>query len=200
MLTYDLDDQNSPKYLQLYDAIKSDIMGGVLSSDEKLPSRRSFAANLGISTVTVDNAYDQLLEEGYIYSLPKKGYFVAALNTGLSNMQKAKKNEFFYLGSSNYSHKYYYNFSKNSPDPSNFPFSVWARLSRNVISNRSRELLQVSPGNGVLYLRKAISKHLSSFRGMNDLKKPCFFRGFNGLRATERFSSGSAFTPLLSTK
>lgn len=166
MLTYDLDDKDTPIYLQLYDAIKSDITDGTLSSGDKLPSRRTFAANLGISTVTVDNAYDQLLEEGYIYSLPKKGYFVASLSAPA--LQKSKRKEIFvYTAASRKSSRYYYNFSKNSPDPSNFPFSVWARLSRNVISNRSRELLQVSPGNGVMYLRKAIARHLSSFRGMN---------------------------------
>ena len=41
---------------------------------EKLPSKRNFAKNLGISTITVENAYAQLIAEGYIYSIPKKGY------------------------------------------------------------------------------------------------------------------------------
>ena len=44
---------------------------------EKLPSKRNFAKNLGISTITVENAYAQLIAEGYIYSIPKKGYFVS---------------------------------------------------------------------------------------------------------------------------
>ena len=48
---------------------------------EKLPSKRNFAKNLGISTITVENAYAQLIAEGYIYSIPKKGYFVSDIHT-----------------------------------------------------------------------------------------------------------------------
>jgi GntR family transcriptional regulator/MocR family aminotransferase len=174
MLTYDLNDKKTPKYLQLYDAIKSDIAAGVISSDTKLPSRRSFAANLGVSTVTVDNAYDQLLEEGYIYSLPKKGYFVAPISMLPSKVQPPSKSRAFTLVRDSSDSKTtagavtdVFNFSKNSPDPGNFPFSVWAKLSRSIISEKSHELLKVSPSRGVSFLREQIAAHLSSYRGMN---------------------------------
>ncbi|MGN0165295.1 MAG: PLP-dependent aminotransferase family protein [Lachnospiraceae bacterium] len=80
MLTYTFDlNSQTPLYLQLYNLIKKDVLTQVLKPDEHLPSKRSFAKNLGISTITIENAYAQLMAEGYIYSLPKKGYFVADL-------------------------------------------------------------------------------------------------------------------------
>lgn len=53
------------------------FIDGKLISGEKLPSKRSFAKNLGVSTITIENAYAQLLSEGYIYSIPKKGFYVS---------------------------------------------------------------------------------------------------------------------------
>lgn len=80
MLTYSFDkNAAAPLYVQLYQYIRNDIISGVLRAGEHLPSKRSFAANLGISTITIENAYSQLMSEGYIYSIPKKGYFVSKL-------------------------------------------------------------------------------------------------------------------------
>ena len=42
-----------------------------------MPSKRTLAKNLGVSTITVENAYDQLIGEGYMFARPKRGYFIA---------------------------------------------------------------------------------------------------------------------------
>ena len=77
MLTYVFDESGVPLYEQAYRCIKNDIISGNLRSGEKLPSKRTFADNNGISTITIQNAYDQLISEGYVYTIPKKGYYVA---------------------------------------------------------------------------------------------------------------------------
>lgn len=77
MLTYDLTKTDGPLYKCLYECIKNDISQGKLSSGEKMPSKRTLAKNLGVSTITVENAYDQLIGEGYMFARPKKGYFIA---------------------------------------------------------------------------------------------------------------------------
>ncbi|HCE73746.1 MAG TPA: GntR family transcriptional regulator, partial [Lachnospiraceae bacterium] len=59
--------------------MKQDIENGRLSSGEKVPSKRTLARNLGISTITVETAYSQLIGEGYLYTLPKRGYYVSDL-------------------------------------------------------------------------------------------------------------------------
>ena len=69
MLTYSFNNRNKKSlYEYLYTCIKDDIISGKLTPDTKLPSKRDFAKNHGISVVTVENAYGQLLAEGYIYS------------------------------------------------------------------------------------------------------------------------------------
>ena len=81
MLTYSFADLGSDSlYGHLYKCIRNDILQGVLAPGTQLPSERAFAKNLGVSTITVENAYQQLLAEGYLYSLPRKGYFVAAIS------------------------------------------------------------------------------------------------------------------------
>ena len=80
MLTYNFANIGSDSlYEYLYKCIKNDILLGNIRPGEKLPSKRTFAKNLGISVITVENAYAQLVAEGYLYSMPKRGFFAADL-------------------------------------------------------------------------------------------------------------------------
>ena len=65
MLTYNFEENKGPLYKYLYECIKNDIKSGNLKQNEKMPSKRTLAKNLGISIVTVENAYEQLIGEGY---------------------------------------------------------------------------------------------------------------------------------------
>ena len=67
---------NEPKYLQLVENIKYNIMARKMHAHEKLPSVRSLARGLCINPNTVQRAYSQLLNEKLIYSLPGKGAYV----------------------------------------------------------------------------------------------------------------------------
>lgn len=67
---------NIPIYEQLENQIRHLILEGQLSSEEKLPSIRSLARNLGISVITVKRAYDDLESEGYLYTIGGKGSYV----------------------------------------------------------------------------------------------------------------------------
>ena len=163
MLTYDFSKGEGPLYQKLYNFIKDDITKGVLLPGEKLPSRRSLSDNLGISTVTVDNAYDQLVEEGYIEALPKKGYFVAETLT--ISFSQEKRTEYRAKPKKN-KDEYDFDFSLSRPAAESFPFSVWAKLTRENVAGRSDKLLEVSESNGIYELREAIAGHLASFRGL----------------------------------
>ena len=80
MQTYTLDRSGaSPLYEQLYRALKADILSGALPGGSRLPSGRALAEHLGLSRVTVETAYAQLLAEGYLTSRPRAGYFVEQL-------------------------------------------------------------------------------------------------------------------------
>ena len=67
MLTYTLEKQKKESlYEQLYRFIREDILSGRLHSGERLPSKRTLAQHLEVSTITVKNAYEQLQAEGYM--------------------------------------------------------------------------------------------------------------------------------------
>ena len=82
-----------PIYDQIYSQIKNQIINGTLTENELLPSIRNLAMDLRISVVTTKRAYDELEREGFIYTLPAKGCFVAAQNTELLKEHNLKKIE-----------------------------------------------------------------------------------------------------------
>ena len=164
MLTYTLnDDCSTSLYEQLYELIKSDILSGNLKKDAKLPSIRSFSKNLGISTITVKNTYTQLVSEGYLYSLEKKGYFVSDISINIKQSLNSSKTS---LTKQKSSSKYFADFVSNQINQDNFPFSIWAKLMREIITDKNEDLLKVIPAQGIIELREAISKYLYEFRGM----------------------------------
>lgn len=82
-----------PIYDQIYSQIKSQIINGDLKEDEALPSIRSLAKDLRISVITTKRAYDELEKEGFIYTVPAKGCFVARKNVELLREENLKKIE-----------------------------------------------------------------------------------------------------------
>ena len=166
MLTYDFENVDCSLYEYIYKCIKSDIICGNLKAGEKLPSKRAFATNNGISIITVQNAYEQLIGEGYIYAKPKKGYYVSEIDGILLNGIDEKKKVSFDIDIPEKSNAKFYDISDNGIDPENFPFSVWAKVSRDVLNEYEKELMTTAPTGGVRELREAIAQHLQSFRGM----------------------------------
>lgn len=83
----------TPIYDQIYSKIKNEILNGNLREDDALPSIRNLAKDLRISVITTKRAYDELEKEGFIYTLPAKGCFVAPQNLELIREENLKKIE-----------------------------------------------------------------------------------------------------------
>lgn len=83
----------APIYDQIYSQIKDAILSGQVSEGEALPSIRALAKDLRISVITTKRAYDELENEGFIYTLPGKGCFVAERSTELLREENLKKIE-----------------------------------------------------------------------------------------------------------
>lgn len=164
MLTYSFEGKQSESmYEYLYRCIREDILRGVLKAHGKLPSKRSFAKNLGVSNTTVENAYAQLVTEGYLYTLPKRGFFVSALEPRLETPPPGKADIVF----EEQEPTYFADFVSDSVATEPFPFSVWLRLMRHVMSTEPEEVLLTNrPAAGLLPLRQAIAEHLHQFRRM----------------------------------
>lgn len=172
MLSYNLSESQGPLYKTLYQFIRQDIQQGKLKANEKIPSKRMLAKNLGVSIISIENAYEQLICEGYIYAIPKKGYYVSELENINQLKAAAKKVSSNSLKVHSDLEKIsitnnFFDFSSNQIENANFPFSVWTKLLRETIAKKEKELLQVSPCCGVRELQEAIAAHLESFRGMN---------------------------------
>ena len=159
MRTYTLKKQPGlPLYEALYRAIREDILTGTLLPGEKLPSKRALASNLEVGKTTVEAAYAQLLEEGYISSRERSGFFVEAVEP----QKKARPVQ---------------PVTESVPLPrrgadltgngtGQFPFSVWIRLQREVILDYGERLLLPVDSRGAPETRTAIAKNLGDFRGM----------------------------------
>lgn len=83
----------TPIYDQICSQIKGQIISGALKQDELLPSIRGLAKDLRISFITTKRAYEELEKEGFIYTLPAKGCYVAPKNVELLREENLKKIE-----------------------------------------------------------------------------------------------------------
>lgn len=84
---------SEPIYEQITRQIKAAIMAGDVNEGDPLPSIRALANDLRISVITTKRAYDELEQEGFLYAVPAKGFFVAAKNTELLREENLKKIE-----------------------------------------------------------------------------------------------------------
>lgn len=76
MLTYSFAERGELSlYEYLYRCIRHDIERGAIAADEKLPSKRALARHLGVSVITVEGAYAQLVAEGYLVARERRGYY-----------------------------------------------------------------------------------------------------------------------------
>ena len=83
MLTYDLSQRGDESlYEYLYLCIRADIENGFISAGRRLPSKRALAKHLGVSLITVEGAYSQLVAEGYVRAEARRGYYACELEIG----------------------------------------------------------------------------------------------------------------------
>lgn len=152
-MKYKIDENSHPLYLQIYKAIREDIICGVYPYGSKLPSKRLLCGELGVSTVTVEHAYALLCEEGYVESRQRSGFFVMFRKSdGFASSAEThiKPSIPTYTG-----HTY-----------PTFPFSVLSRTMRKVLTDYADVLLEKSPNFGCAELRESIKGYLIRNRGM----------------------------------
>ncbi|NCC12763.1 MAG: PLP-dependent aminotransferase family protein [Spirochaetia bacterium] len=157
-------ERNDPRTLteQLYDFLKAEILDGSLASKEKLPSKRMLAQSLKCSITTIQAAYNQLVDEGYLIAKEKSGYYVAELS-GIVHLGGAQGE---LPPGEKPSEQYRYDFSYHGVDFDHFPFQLWRRVMREVVDERDRDLLRMGDAKGDLGLRTSIAHYLHQSRGV----------------------------------
>ncbi|MBY0758623.1 PLP-dependent aminotransferase family protein [Sellimonas caecigallum] len=153
----------APLYEQIYNYIKNDIQRGQIPAREKLPSTRSLAKYLEVSRSTVELAYEQLLSEGYIESVPYKGFFVMEVED-LYQIQAIREPR---REGGEKKETCMYDFSPNGVDLKKFPYHVWRKLSKDVLCEDRAELFRLGDPQGEYGLRNVIAAYLHQARGVN---------------------------------
>ena len=156
-------DHSSPLYRQLYRALVEEIQSGRLAPGARLPSKRQLCAHLGVSMSTVETAYGILAAEGYIQARPRSGYRVCDLLT-LTPVQ-AEKAASPSVPSPPPEPAWDYVFSTGAVDTSVFPFSSWAKITKEAVY-QNPDLLQRGHPQGDLPLRQALRELLHQYRGV----------------------------------
>lgn len=161
MLTYAMEERGDRSlYEYLYQCIRRDILSGALPAGTQLPSKRALAEHLNVSVITVEGAYQQLEAEGYVYTLPRRGFFVSAVErtaaAPAAPPPAAEPEE----------PRWRLDLKRNRVDVSRFPVATWAKLTRRVLSEDGAALLRPVPHQGLPALRRAIADDLRDFRGM----------------------------------
>ena len=142
------------KYYALYLRLREDIVSGVIAPGARLPSKRALAARYGVSVITAETALSQLADEGYIRTRERSGCFARELAAPRPG-QSAPRPPLQLLP------------EEDPPqDLPEFPYSVWFRLLRHVISEYGQRLVARSPSAGCARLRNAIAGYLLRYRGM----------------------------------
>lgn len=138
--------------MQLYEQIRADIVSGSLRCGDKLPSKRTLAAEVGISVMTVEHAYGILYEEGYIDSRERSGYFVIY-----------RSGECFVPTTSRKLNRAVKDYQSAMSD---VPFGVIASGMRRTLSEYGERILIKSPDEGCDELRCALAAYLARARGI----------------------------------
>ncbi|MBQ8618332.1 MAG: PLP-dependent aminotransferase family protein [Clostridia bacterium] len=149
---------------QLYSALREEIMSGRIASGEKMPSKRQLAEHLHVSTATVEAAYGRLASEGYCESRPRSGMYAAQ---ELPRTNAAQHPE---------SVPVRWDFSTGAADAEHFPYSTWARLMREVLSEQNTQFLLSGDPQGSLELRREIAGMLLRLRGI-EVSSECIVMG-----------------------
>jgi GntR family transcriptional regulator/MocR family aminotransferase len=178
----------APLYRQIYEAIRHAILSGNLHPTTPLPATRLLSKQLGVSRMTVINAYDQLFAEGYLEAKTGAGTFVAAHlpeeflqpsgfeRRAHQDKPSTRKIKFTDYGRNLAQHSKailrhhgattLVPFQQGIPSVKEFPFGIWTKIAQKWQKKPPASILSYGHPVGFQPLREAIAAHLASTRGV----------------------------------
>ncbi len=145
-----------PLYIEIYNEIRNNIINQILPKNTKIDSVRQYAIKRGISTTTVEKAYNQLVIEGYITSRPRSGFIVEDINESSTISKNTIVDEIEYS-----------TFRNNHLSEDLFDIKVYKSTINKVINYQSSELFKPCDPRGELGLRTEIQKYVLNERNIN---------------------------------
>lgn len=157
-----------PLYLTLYEKLKKQIIEGQYHSNDKFPSKRQLSEHLSMSHTTIEHAYQLLLDEGFIYSKPRSGYYVSDIESlpvinrdTYQNIINIETNQ-----DVNDNHQFKYAFNLAEIDSESFPFHMFRKYAKEVFEEDFIQLLKRGEIQGEFSLRQQIAHYLFNSRGV----------------------------------
>lgn len=169
------------KYVYVYEKIKNEIVGHKFAFGAKLPSKRALAENLSVSVITVEQALDLLICEGYVKAKQRSGYFVcyrddlygktraggednAQARAYLSQVTQSAQAEDLQNATQNKTQARAF-YEHDAQNKFYFPLTAYATAVRKILG--CKNLTEKSPNAGIFELRQAIADYLFRNRGIN---------------------------------
>ena len=169
-----------PLYRQLDGQLREAVLSGRLAPGTRLPATRQLALELGVSRLTVQNSYEQLVAEGFLTAVTGAGTFVAEIppedlppprpaairlgagqGLGLSRRGRAIAKTWAATRIAEIRP-----FRPAVPAPELFPMAVWSKLWSKALRRLGADLFSYGPPGGYAPLRRAIAEHLANARGV----------------------------------
>lgn len=163
------------RYEIVYEKYKSEILSGYLKFNDVLPSIRSSVKRFGFSQTTIEHAYEKLMLDGYIESIPQKGY-VVSVNSKRLMMHKVSPRF------KNIQNNIKFDFRLNSIDEDSLDITTWKRYMKEVFNDKD-SISTYGDAQGEMYLRQVLSMYAYHQRGV--------------LSRAEQIIIGSSFQSLL---
>ena len=160
----------------LYSAIRTAVLDGVLAPGERLPSSRQAAADYGVSRGLVEEVFAQLTDEGFLDRAVGRGTFVADCTTlliappkrGASHHPPAPSRRGIAVAANAACREppTPRAFNAGIADTRDFPWKIWQRLQARAARELGPAALNFADPRGLPALRASIARHLAQFRGV----------------------------------
>ncbi|MCL1799647.1 MAG: PLP-dependent aminotransferase family protein [Eggerthellaceae bacterium] len=170
---------DTPLYLQIYEQCKKEIVEGVYPAGEKLPPIRKLADELGVARNTVESAYRQLGQEGFVASRSGSGFmverlnlddivFAASVNDSFGRYGDHERASLFAFSESAQAESAPYDFSYGNLADNAFPVETWRKLTTDTLySTEIADASRYNDSMGDFLLRLNITNHLRKTRGVH---------------------------------
>ncbi|OPJ56525.1 MocR-like pyridoxine biosynthesis transcription factor PdxR [Alkalithermobacter paradoxus] len=148
-LKLSINENGTPKYIQIYGHIKNLIETRELEKNQKLPPIRKLSQSLNVNSSTVIKAYDLLENEGYVYKILGSGCYVKGIKKYEQELNPSLKKESI-------------TFDSGTPSLDIFPIDNFKKAINMSLENEGSKLFEYVDGLGYLKLRKCICDYLKS--------------------------------------
>ncbi|MCH3949930.1 MAG: PLP-dependent aminotransferase family protein [Acidaminococcus sp.] len=152
--------EKGPLYRQLAGYFRNEITDGHFAAGDLLPSIRTLMRDLKMSRTTVENAYELLIDEGYVQNLPSRGYQVAEYHPVNKDEKQQVSDTAIPL-----SRSIRYNFSNRYVDAAAFDAAIWHRCLNKVL-REPEAIAGYGDPQGEERLREVLARYSYEARGV----------------------------------